>query len=66
MKRHHVLAVFHYLSLHKSPFYIDKHDGRILPNCDRYADILVRLPLFYELAQKDQDYIIHCIFDFFK
>jgi len=44
-----LMAVFHYLSLHKSDFYKDKHDGRDLLECDRYANTLVRLPLFYEL-----------------
>jgi dTDP-4-amino-4,6-dideoxygalactose transaminase len=43
-------AVFHYLSLHKSSYYTDKHDGRDLPQSDRYTDCLVRLPLYYELA----------------
>lgn len=41
--------VFHYLSLHKSPFYKSKHDGRVLKYCDRFADCLVRMPLYYEL-----------------
>lgn len=41
--------VFHYISLHTSPFYKKKHDGRVLSNCDRYSDTLVRMPLFYEL-----------------
>ena len=49
MKARDVQCVFHYLALHDSEFYRDKHDGRRLPNCDRYADCLVRLPLFYEL-----------------
>ena len=49
MKALDVLCVFHYLALHVSEFYRDKHDGRPLPNCDRYADCLVRLPLYYEL-----------------
>ncbi len=44
-----ILAVFHYLSLHKSDYYKTKHDGRELKNCDKFADCLVRLPLFYEL-----------------
>jgi dTDP-4-amino-4,6-dideoxygalactose transaminase len=44
-----ILAVFHYLSLHSSPYYADKHDGRDLPQCDRYADCLVRLPLYFDL-----------------
>ena len=41
--------VFHYLSLHKSPYYKDKHDGRKLTNSDRFEEQLVRLPLFYKL-----------------
>lgn len=49
MKEHEVLTVFHYLSLHTSPYYHEKHDGRELPNCDRYADCLVRLPMYFEL-----------------
>ena len=44
-----ILAVFHYLALHSSPYYANKHDGRELPQCDRYADCLVRLPLYYDL-----------------
>lgn len=53
LKANDVGAVFHYLSLHSSPYYQDKHDGRELPNCDRFADCLVRLPMFYELSEDD-------------
>lgn len=49
LKRNNILAVFHYISLHKSPFYQDKHDGRKLLEADRFTDTLVRLPLFFEL-----------------
>ena len=49
MKAQDVQCVFHYLALHASAFYTGKHDGRALPNCDHFADCLVRLPLFYEL-----------------
>ena len=49
MKARDVQCVFHYLALHSSAFYSPRHDGRALPNCDHYADCLVRLPLFYEL-----------------
>lgn len=54
-------AVFHYLSLHKSEYYKNKHDGRNLPNCDKFGDCLIRLPFFYELENKDQKKIIHTI-----
>jgi len=50
LKDNGVGAVFHYLSLHSSEYYKSRHDGRELPNCDRYADCLVRLPLFYDLT----------------
>jgi dTDP-4-amino-4,6-dideoxygalactose transaminase len=61
LKENGVLAVFHYLSLHSSEFYNDKHDGRDLPNCDRYADCLVRLPLFYELREEEVEEIVKII-----
>lgn len=53
LKEHGAQAVFHYLSLHSSPFYAPKHDGRVLPECDRYADCLVRLPMYYDLTEED-------------
>lgn len=52
MKKQGVNPVFHYQSLHASEFYKDKHDGRVLPQADRYTDCLVRLPLFYEVGEK--------------
>jgi dTDP-4-amino-4,6-dideoxygalactose transaminase len=54
-------AVFHYLSLHISDYYKDKHDGRELENSDCFTDCLVRLPLFYELEEKDLENIIESI-----
>lgn len=49
LKKNEILAVFHYISLHSSPFYKEKHDGRILENSDNFTDKLLRLPMFYEL-----------------
>jgi dTDP-4-amino-4,6-dideoxygalactose transaminase len=54
-------AVFHYLSLHASDFYKERHDGRALPNSDKFSDCLVRLPLFYELENETIDKIITII-----
>lgn len=65
LKDNGILAVFHYLSLHSSQYYKDKHDGRQLPNCDRFADCLVRLPLFYELGKIDINRIVESIKMFF-
>ena len=57
LKENDILAVFHYLSLHSSEYYKDRHDGRPLPECDRYADCLVRLPMYYDLAESDVERI---------
>jgi len=53
LKSKRILAVFHYQSLHNSPYYIDKHDGRELNEADRYSDCLARFPLFYELRNEE-------------
>lgn len=49
LKSKGILSVFHYLSLHKSKFYESKHDGRALPNSDKFSEQLLRLPMFFEL-----------------
>lgn len=66
LRQQGVLSVFHYLSLHKSPFYANKHDGRPLPWSDHYTDCLVRLPLFYELSAESQHRIIDSILAFYQ
>ncbi|MEI6753694.1 MAG: dTDP-4-amino-4,6-dideoxygalactose transaminase [Paludibacter sp.] len=62
LKNNGIWAVFHYLSLHSSPYYETKHDGRVLANCDHFADCLVRLPLFFELSEMDKEKIIQTIY----
>lgn len=61
-----IQAVFHYLPLHKSPYYESSHDGRELKNTDRYADTLLRLPFFYGLSEMEQEKIGSDILDFYK
>jgi len=61
LRRHRISALFHYQSLHRSPFYHNRHDGRSLPQAERYSDGLVRLPLFYELGDDKIDYICDLI-----
>ncbi len=65
LKSSGINAVFHYLSLHRSQYYRDKHDGRQLPLCDRYSDCLIRLPFFYELTSEQIDFIIDRIKEFY-
>ena len=65
LKNSDIHSVFHYISLHSSPYFNDKHDGRILKNSDMYTDCLLRLPIFYELTDVQLDYIINSVKDFF-
>ena len=66
LRERQILPVFHYLSLHKSPFYQSKHDGRALPWADHYTDCLVRLPLYYELHPELQQRVIEAVQDFYQ
>lgn len=67
LKEKGILAVFHYLSLHLSGYY-KAHTEHIpkLPNCDHFADCLVRLPMFFELSDEDVRDIILRVKDFYK
>jgi len=42
-----IYAVFHYISLHRSPYF---HSEESLPHCERYSSCLVRLPLYFDLS----------------
>lgn len=64
LKENDVQTTFHYLPLHSSKYYEDKHDGRVLSNCDRYGDTLVRLPLYYELEDMEIDKVVSLIVTF--
>lgn len=66
LKQQGIYAVFHYLSLHESPFYAINHDGRVLVNCQEYANCLVRLPLFYELSDEEVKKITKEIIAFYN
>lgn len=68
MRAKDILTVFHYLPLHTSDFYVEYAKTHVpsapvpasLPNCDRYADTLVRLPLYCGLAP-DHDKVLAAI-----
>lgn len=64
LKMKGIVAVFHYLSLDKSDFFkknfIDIANLE-LPNCEKYSDCLVRLPLFFTLTKDEVNYIIQTL-----
>jgi dTDP-4-amino-4,6-dideoxygalactose transaminase len=66
LKKQGILAVFHYLPLHRSPYYHGRHDGRSLPNAERFSDCLLRLPLFFNLGDSDVLRIVEAVQDYFE
>jgi dTDP-4-amino-4,6-dideoxygalactose transaminase len=67
LKDRGILSVFHYLSLHLSEFY-KEHATVVpeLPNCDHFADCLVRLPMFFELKDEEIQGIVEGIVEFYQ
>jgi dTDP-4-amino-4,6-dideoxygalactose transaminase len=66
LKKVNIYAVFHYLSLHKSPYYQYKYNGTDLHNSDKFADCLLRLPFYFELKKEDQMRVINAILNFYS
>jgi dTDP-4-amino-4,6-dideoxygalactose transaminase len=66
LRANDIYTVFHYLSLHKSPYYLDKYTGNDLPNTDKYSDCLLRLPMYYELKTKEVKFVCEKINAFYE
>jgi dTDP-4-amino-4,6-dideoxygalactose transaminase len=66
LKSKSILSVFHYLSLHKSPYHLANNPLVDLPNSDHYSDCLIRLPFYYELTDEQIYLIVSKIKEFFS
>ena len=53
-----ICCTFHYVSLHKSPYGSRYAGNESLPQCERLSDCLVRLPIFYNLTDENQDFVV--------
>ena len=62
MKQLGIVTPFHYVPLHLSPFgrkwHLTGKNRRSLPQAERFGSTLVRLPLYYNLSNQDQDRVI--------
>lgn len=65
LKKENIYAVFHYLSLHKSPYYSAKHFGGEMAQSDIYTDTLLRLPFYFELSETEVNDIVNKIQQFY-
>jgi dTDP-4-amino-4,6-dideoxygalactose transaminase len=66
LKKEGISAVFHYLPLHSSAFFHDKHDGRELPNTDHFSVCIIRLPFYNEMKEEEINYVAEAIKEFYR
>ena len=57
---------FHYICLHDSPYYHNKHDGREMPNAKSYEKCLVRLPILFGLSESDIKRVTQKVLEFYE
>jgi dTDP-4-amino-4,6-dideoxygalactose transaminase len=60
-----IYAIFHYVPLHKAPYWKGKYDGLRLENTEKISQTLLRLPMYYELKDEEIVYICTKIKEFY-
>jgi dTDP-4-amino-4,6-dideoxygalactose transaminase len=65
LRKNNIQAVFHYQSLHSSPYFSGNYRGKELINAERYSACLLRLPLFFDLSTKELDLICNKVLNFY-
>ena len=58
MRGHEIITPFHYVALHQSPMGKGFHDGRPLPMSERLTSCIVRLPLYFNMTDAEQEEVI--------
>lgn len=66
LKEKNIHAVFHYLSLNKSDYYLKNNEMVDFPNADHFVDCLLRLPFYFDLTLEEQSQIIQNINVFYN
>ena len=66
LKNEGIQAIFHYLPLHTSPYFLAKYRGRVLSEADRYSKCVLRLPFYTALTESEIDRVINSIHQFYN
>lgn len=66
LKTQGIQAIFHYLPLHNSPYFLSKYKGRELSSAVRFSGCILRLPFYTELTQGEIDRVIKSINQFYN
>lgn len=65
MRSQNILAISHYRPLHISPYYLSIEEQVSLPHAERYADTILRLPMYPGLPEKEADILHSAILTFY-
>lgn len=65
MKERGVNAPFHYVALHTTPFG-RRYGANSLPTSENLSDCLVRLPLYYNIKDEEQEVVIDAVRAYFE
>ena len=60
-----ITAIFHYVPLHKAPYWKGLYDGLELSNTDLVSNTLIRLPLFYGIKDEEIHFITDKVKEFY-
>mgnify|MGYP006086904863 CR=1 FL=1 len=63
LRKKGILAIFHYIPLHSSPFFKNKYEGQPLLHCDLFSKNILRLPFFNSLKKQDQQKVINALLE---
>lgn len=66
LKESKIQSVFHYLSLHKSSYYMNFNESKKLTWADYYSSCLLRLPFYFELEEASIYRITNLINEFYE
>ncbi|TNE59784.1 MAG: dTDP-4-amino-4,6-dideoxygalactose transaminase [Bacteroidetes bacterium] len=61
-----IASAFHYGGLHQSPYYRAKYGDVQLPNAEKFAACLLRLPLYYDLSEEAQRHVLEVVHAYFR
>lgn len=66
LKANGINAIFHYVPLHKAPYWDGKYDDIVLPVTDRVSETLLRLPMYYGLKSNDVELVVEKLREYYE
>lgn len=66
LRKNGIESSFHYLPLHRSPYWLKNNEETSLEAAEFWGDCIVRLPVYPALSCTDQKLIIDWVFRFFQ